>query len=150
MSAFEPYSYRADPAVPDFLDDKPLIVLDGHCVMCSRSAAFVLAHDPAGNFRMTAAQTALGDALFRHYGMKSTDYQTVLLIEAGRVRLRSDAALRILEVLGIWRPVLRLARIVPKPLADAVYRLIARNRVGIWGARDTYYAPPPEMRDRFL
>ena len=35
-----PYSYRDDPAVPAFPDDKPVIVFDGYCAMCSGSAQF--------------------------------------------------------------------------------------------------------------
>ncbi|WP_294767065.1 hypothetical protein [uncultured Rhodoferax sp.] len=29
------YSYRSDARVPPFADDKPIIVFDGHCVLCS-------------------------------------------------------------------------------------------------------------------
>ena len=32
LALVAPYSYRADPAVPDFPDDKALIVFDGVCV----------------------------------------------------------------------------------------------------------------------
>lgn len=147
---FAPFSYRTDPAVPTFPDDKPLIILDGHCVLCSRSAAFVLAKDVSGHFRMAAAQSKLGEALFRHYGMKSVDYDTVLLIEDGRLRVRSDAALRILEILGVWPLAVRLAQFVPISVSDTVYSLVARNRLRIWGAQDRCYAPPPGYGDRFL
>ena len=41
-SPFALYSYRADPAVPPFPDDKPLIVFDGVCVLCSGFAKFVV------------------------------------------------------------------------------------------------------------
>ena len=41
----EPFSYRSDPAVPKFPDDRPIIIFDGHCVMCSGFARFVLRHD---------------------------------------------------------------------------------------------------------
>ena len=30
-----PYSYRHDPAVPPFADDKPIIIFDGYCSLCS-------------------------------------------------------------------------------------------------------------------
>lgn len=30
-----PRSYRADPDVPAFADDRPVIVFDGHCAFCS-------------------------------------------------------------------------------------------------------------------
>jgi predicted DCC family thiol-disulfide oxidoreductase YuxK len=150
VSATVPYSYRSDAGVPPFPDDKPLIVLDGHCVLCARSAQFVLAHDPDGLIRMTAAQSALGEALYRHYGLKSGDYDTVLLIEGGCLRVRSDAGLRILEVLRFKPMAVRFARFVPRFIADIVYSAIAKNRIRIWGARDVCYPPSAEYRDRFL
>jgi len=61
-----PYSYRDDPAVPAFADDRPLIVFDGYCVLCSTSAQFVLRHDARGIYRLLAAQTPLGRALYLH------------------------------------------------------------------------------------
>lgn len=30
-----PYSYRHDPAVPPFADDKPIIIFDGCCALFS-------------------------------------------------------------------------------------------------------------------
>lgn len=150
MSGNTRYSYRSDPNVPAFPDDQPVIVLDGHCVLCARSAQFVLAHDPIGVIRMAAAQSMLGEALYRHYGLKSGDYDSVLLIEGGALRVKSDAAIRILEILRVWRPAVWLARFVPRAAADAIYSLIAKNRIRIWGARDICYAPAPHFRDRFL
>ena len=43
-----PFSYRHDPSVPTFADDKPVIIFDGHCALCSGWASFVLRHDRAG------------------------------------------------------------------------------------------------------
>lgn len=37
----EARSYRADAAVPAFPDDKPIIVFDGNCVLCSRFRAWL-------------------------------------------------------------------------------------------------------------
>ena len=42
---FADYSYRADPAVPAFPDDRAVIVFDGVCVMCSGFAQFVARRD---------------------------------------------------------------------------------------------------------
>ena len=44
-----PYSYRHDPSVPPFADDKPVIIFDGYCALCSGWASFVLRHDRAGD-----------------------------------------------------------------------------------------------------
>ena len=54
-----PYDYRADPAVPRFADDRPIIIFDGKCVLCSWFARFVLRTDRTGRFRLLAAQSVL-------------------------------------------------------------------------------------------
>jgi len=69
LSGMPPYSYRNDPQVPRFPDDKGLIVFDGVCVLCMGSAQFVLKRDTGFAFRLTTAQSPLGQALFRHYGL---------------------------------------------------------------------------------
>jgi|SRR6187455_166295 len=96
----EAYSYRADAAVPAFPDDKPIIVFDGKCVLCSRWARFVMRQDPDKRFRLLAAQTPLGAALYRHYGLDPVDYETNVLIEDGRAWLKSESTIRMFERLG--------------------------------------------------
>ena len=112
-----PYSYRADPSVPAFPDDKPIIVFDGHCALCSAWAQFVLRHDRARRYRLLPAQTPLGTALYAHYGLSHRkavgpdpfDYETNLLIEDGRVSqagplehvLRAPASAYIARFLGV-------------------------------------------------
>ena len=77
-----PYSYRGDPSVPPFLDDTALLVFDGVCVLCSASARFILKRDRAHRFRFATAQSQLGRALFRHYGLDAQTFETnVVLIE---------------------------------------------------------------------
>jgi predicted DCC family thiol-disulfide oxidoreductase YuxK len=75
----------------------------------------------------------------------------VVLVEAdGSVLVESDAALRILGRLrGPVRHLARL-RIVPRPLRDAVYRLIARTRYRVFGRHDACELPAPWFRERFL
>lgn len=147
MSAF---SYRSDPGVPEFPDDRPLLVFDGECVMCSHSAEFVLARDRPRQFRFLAAQSDLGRALFDHFGLDSEDFETFLVLHEGRPYLRSSAALKIAALLGFPWTVFSVFRLVPRPLRDWVYDLIARNRFRLFGRRDQCYLPSPEDAERFL
>jgi predicted DCC family thiol-disulfide oxidoreductase YuxK len=41
-------------------------------------------------------------------------------------------------------------RVVPRPIRDAVYRVIARNRYRLFGKRETCWVPAPEYRGRIL
>ncbi|MDQ1185312.1 MULTISPECIES: DCC1-like thiol-disulfide oxidoreductase family protein [Agrobacterium] len=145
------YSYRNDPSVPHFLDDKPLIIFDGECGFCSRDIDFVLRRDKQGLFRFTPAQSPLGAALMRHYGFRTDDYETSLLIENGVVHAYSDSVLRVIELLGgMLGMTATVMRLVPRFLRDRVYRLVARNRMKIAGRRQTCRAPTPQERERFL
>jgi predicted DCC family thiol-disulfide oxidoreductase YuxK len=145
-----PYSYRDDASVPSFADDKPLIIFDGECVLCSGSAQFVLRHDVAGAFRLLAAQSPLGDALYRHYGLDPADYETMILIENGVAYVKSEAALRIARGLGLPWSLAAIFRIVPRSLRDALYMLVARNRFRWFGRREVCFRPQPQYADRFL
>lgn len=145
-----PYSYRADPAVPAFADDRPVIVFDGHCAFCSGWAGLVLRRDRAGRYRLLTAQSALGQALYRHYGLDPVDYQTNILLAEGRVWLKSEGTIRMFEGLGFPWSLARVMRVLPLGLRDRLYEFAARNRFRIAGRRDACYLPPAGFRDRFL
>ena len=144
------FSYRDDPGVPAFPDDRPLIVFDGVCVLCSASARFVVRHDAAGRFRLAAAQSPVGQGLYRHFGLSPTDYDTFLLVEDGRAFLKSDAALRVAGRLGLPWSLARVLRIAPRGLRDAAYDVVARNRYRIFGRRDACFLPAADQAWRFL
>ena len=145
-----PYSYRADPAVPAFADDKPVIIFDGHCAMCSGFARFVLRHDTAARFRLLPAQTDLGRALFVHYGYAPDDYETNLLLEDGRAYVKLETALRIVPHFGFPWTLVPAFRVLPVRFRDALYDVIARNRYRIWGRREVCYRSDPAHLERFL
>jgi predicted DCC family thiol-disulfide oxidoreductase YuxK len=72
---------------------------------------------------------------------------------AGRtdgLRVKSDAALAILAGLGHGWQLVQVLRIIPRPLRDLVYDLIARYRYRWFGKREECRIPTPEERDRFL
>jgi len=146
----EAYSYRADAAVPPFPDDKPIIVFDGKCVLCSRWARFVMRHDGDKRFRLLAAQTPLGTALYDHYGLDPVDYETNVLLEDGRAFLKSESTIRMFERLGLPWSLMTAFRVVPRGLRDKLYNVIARNRLKWFGRRETCFVPESGDADRFL
>jgi predicted DCC family thiol-disulfide oxidoreductase YuxK len=148
--AKRPYSWRADPDVPAFADEHPLIVFDGECMLCSANARFVLGHDRRRRFRLTTAQGRLGAALYRHFGLRADEEGTIIVIEGGRLLTESDAALAIPAGLGWpWRLAAAL-RIVPRFLRDRPYRWVARNRFRWFGRRDSCWVPGSADSDRIL
>jgi predicted DCC family thiol-disulfide oxidoreductase YuxK len=144
------YSYRSDPAVPDFADDHPILVFDGECIFCSGWVNFILRHDRQGRYRFITAQSPLGQALYRHYGLDSRDYETNMLIADGIAYLKSEGSLRLAAGLGFPWKLAGILRLIPKSIRDPLYEWIARNRYRIAGRRNTCFVPSPEHRARFL
>lgn len=145
-----PHSYRQDLAVPDFDDVHPIMVFDGVCVLCSASLRFVLRHDRAAVFRFIVAQSPLGQALYRHYGLDAQRLDTVLVIDGGVLHTRVGAFAAIMRRLPWpWR-MLSLSRFLRWPLGDRVYDLIARNRYQWFGREPQCMLPSQELRNRFL
>ena len=144
------YSYRADAGVPPFPDDKPIIIFDGKCVLCSRWARFVMRHDGDKRFRLLAAQTPLGTALYEHYRLDPVDYETNVLLEDGCSFLKSEGTIRMFERLGFPWSLMTAFRIVPRALRDKLYNVVARNRLNWFGRREICFVPEPSDADRFI
>lgn len=129
----EACSYRHDPEVPTFPDDKPLFVFDGYCVLCSTGASWLMKHAP-GQVRFSSAQSPLGAALFRHYGIDPD--KTYLLISDGEASGESTGYLKLCRLLGGPWQLLRVFGLIPRPLRDWAYRILARNRYRWFGKVD--------------
>ena len=145
-----PHSYRADPAVPSFPDDRPLLVFDGVCVLCSGFAKFVLRHDKGQRFRFATAQGPIGQALFRHYGLDTVDYETNLVLIGGLAYGKLDAFAAVMGEIGAPWSLLRAVRVLPRGPSDWLYDRIATNRYRLFGRTETCILPPPQWRERFL
>jgi predicted DCC family thiol-disulfide oxidoreductase YuxK len=127
-----------------------ILVFDGVCVLCSRSVAFVLAHDHARRYRFAALQTRSGRELLERNGLDPADPLSMLLTDGTRVWTESDAILRVMTGFGgAWR-LAGVLRVVPRPLRDWAYRTIARNRYHWFGKRDTCIMPTADIAHRFL
>jgi predicted DCC family thiol-disulfide oxidoreductase YuxK len=129
--------------------DDDVILYDGVCVFCSRWVRFVAVRDKGRRFRFTAIQSGYGTRLARAFGINPDDPDTNAVVHGGEVFFKSDAALTVLAHLPGWRWV-RVLRSAPKPLRDAVYSLVAKNRYRIFGKYDECFVPDAEMRGRVL
>lgn len=129
--------------------DDNVVLFDGVCIFCSRWVRFVAARDSGKIFRFTAIQSPYGQRLARHFGIDPDDPDTNAVIRNGVAYFKSDAALTVLGSLPGW-PWARILKAVPKPLRDAVYNLVARNRYRIFGTYDTCYVGDASFRDRII
>lgn len=128
-----------------------IVVFDGKCLLCNGWVQFLLRHDRQGRIRFASMQGEQGARLLNEAGLSAGEgLQTLLVVEGGRSWQHTAAILRILHRLGWpWR-LAWVGWLVPAPLRDALYRLVARNRYRIWGRSEVCMVPAPEHAGRFL
>ena len=134
---------------PSQWPDDDVILYDGVCVFCSRWIRFVATRDTGHRFRFTAIQSPYGARLASAFGIDPDDPDTNAVIHGGSAHFKSDAALTVLSNLSGWRWA-RVLFTVPKPLRDAVYNLVARNRYQIFGKYEACFVPDAEMKARVM
>lgn len=128
----------------------PVVLFDGVCNLCNATVQFIIRHDPQGRFRFAALQSETGRKLLAHCGRSAKNLDTFVLAENGRCYTRSTGALRLVRRLpGLW-PLLYGLIVIPRPLRDFCYNLVARRRYAWFGKREECMIPTPELRERFL
>lgn len=130
---------------------KHLIVLfDGVCNLCSGIVHFSIAHDPHRKFKFASLQSPEGRGLLEKFALPTDDFDSFVLIDGDKCYLKSTAALRAMkEYSGPW-PLMYVFIIVPRPLRDLAYDLIAKNRYGWFGKKDQCFIPTEDIKSRFL
>ena len=134
----------------DRLASHGIVLFDGTCAFCERSVVFMAKRDPAGYFRFGASQSPAGEALLARYGVNRDSARSIILIEDEQVYLRSTATLRMAGHLTFPWSLCRFFLVVPRPIRDAAYRVVAAIRLRLAGRSNACEIPPPEIRERLL
>ena len=127
-----------------------VVVFDGECAFCNRWVDFLLRFDRRDSFRFTARQSESGAVFSREAGLPPAGVGSIVLVEEKTIRLRSEAVLRMLELLGFPFSLAGIFGLIPVFIRDAVYELIARNRTRWFGRMSTCRVPLPAERHRFI
>src|SRR5215204_4269440 len=132
------------------VEQHPVILFDGICNFCNGVIHFVIRQDKKGRFRFTTLQSGRGQQLLQHYGLSQLHFDSFILIENGKVYMRSAAALKLSNKLPWYWKWTQILWIVPPFIRNAFYDLIARNRYKWFGRKEQCMVPAPELRSRFL
>ncbi len=127
-----------------------VVLYDGECGLCSKSVRFLIKRDRDGVLQFAPLQGDTAAGLRAAYPEIPQTVESVVLVDGGRVHLRSKAFLYVSRYLTRpWRWGWYL-RWFPAFLLDLPYRLVARLRYRIWGKVDACELPAPAERARFL
>ena len=128
----------------------PVVLYDGTCGLCHRSVKWILRHERDRELTFAALQGDTATTLRAAHPEIPSNVDTVVLVEDGRVHLRSKAFLYAMKHMRApWRWAYAV-RWFPAFLLNIGYRLIAAVRYRIWGRADACELPAPDQRARFL
>lgn len=128
---------------------KRVILFDGECNFCDHSVQFIIKRDPQAVFHFASLQSEAGQELLKGFDVPE-ELDSFVLVEGNRFYAKSSAALRVCKQLtGFWKLFYGLL-IVPRPLRDFVYNIVAKNRYKWFGKKDSCMLPSPDVRKRFL
>lgn len=155
LRANEPDAGEEDTPQPATVDADYIVFFDGICVLCHTGMKQLQALDTEGKLHYAQLQGETAEAFGIEWDESaSAGSQTFAFVDntgpepVVHQRMRAVRA----ELEAIDRlPVLQfLLRVVPLPISDLVYRLIAATRYRIFGTYDECPIPPPDVRARFL
>ena len=126
-----------------------IILFDGECNFCDKSVQFIIKRDPTAHFKFASLQSDVGRELLEQYQIPN-NVDSIVYIKDNQGYIKSSAALRICRNLkGGWK-VFNLFLVVPRPIRDYFYDIIAKNRYKWLGKKESCMLPTPEQRNRFL
>lgn len=127
----------------------PIVFFDGVCGLCNSSVDFVLRYDRHGRLKFAPLQGETAERLLPTADRENLG--SLVLWDDGQMFRRSSAVVRILWQLGpAWRVLGWLIWLIPQPLRNAGYRLVAALRYRLFGKKETCRLPSPDERSRFL
>ena len=135
-------------------DPTPMTVLlfDGECGLCHASVRFILRHERHPTLRFAPLAGQFGAAVqARHPALASANSIVWVTDAEGpeeRVLIRSAAALRAARYLGGPWALLGMFVVMPRPIRDWLYDLVARHRHRVGVAAGSF--PSEEMGGRLL
>lgn len=133
-----------------------IILYDGICGLCDWLVQFVLERDTHDRFRFAALQHPIAESILQRHGVSGTTLNTFyVVLDANnpneRVVSRSTAVLATLRRLSPgWQLVAAMGWIIPRPIRDQLYNLVAKNRYRIFGQIDQCRIPSPHDQKKFL
>ncbi|HUQ68246.1 MAG TPA: DCC1-like thiol-disulfide oxidoreductase family protein [Planctomycetaceae bacterium] len=131
------------------LPQRPIVFFDGVCGLCNFWVDFLISRDPDGRLAFAPLQGETARQLLSESDRQSL-HSLVLWTQPWAYR-KSAAVVRIAWQLGgVWSVLGTMLWLVPLPIRNLGYDVVARNRYRLFGKKETCRMPTPAERTRLL
>ena len=130
-------------------NNKPILFFDGHCNLCNGMIDFLVRHDPHTRVLVASLQGKTAQAKLPQE-IRERMSSVVLLKPNGDLFFKSSAAFRVAWTVGGFLSLFTLFWVIPRPITDFIYDLVADLRYKFMGRRDTCRIPTEAEKQHFL
>ncbi|MDZ5810775.1 thiol-disulfide oxidoreductase DCC family protein [Halorubrum sp. AD140] len=130
--------------------NEAVVLFDGVCNLCNGLVAFLIPRNSDGRLRFAALQSDAGQDLLTRHGLPTEGFDSFMLVEGDRLYTKSDAAIRVAELLGCPYRAVRISRLIPSRVRDSLYDVVANNRTDWFERKDQCMIPNEDVSDRLL
>ena len=127
-----------------------VILFDGICNLCNGAVNWVIDHDKRNKFKFASLQSDYGKLIIDKSGLKNDYLNTIVLVDEDRIYLRATAVLRVLKEIGGFYSLLYIFNVIPSPILNFFYNIVAKYRYRWFGKRDTCRMPDDLNKGQFI
>ena len=134
----------------NYADNKIIVLFDGICNMCVWSVRFIINRDINDKFRFASIQSEVGKKIISDKKIDILKNDSIIVINNDVILYRTNAMLFILRHLRTLLKIFLILYIIPAPLRDLKYRIIAKIRYFFFGKRKKCILPKEINTSKFL
>ena len=125
-----------------------IVFFDGLCPFCHFWVQFLLKRDHNKEFLFAPLQ---GETARELLSSELMSVNTIVLLEdRKKIYTKSNAILRIIKILGGFRMILFIFKLLPISIRNFFYDIMARNRFVLRKPLENCPVPKPDVASRFL
>ena len=133
-----------------YADNKIIVLFDGICNMCVWSVRFIVSRDANDKFRLASIQSEVGNKIISDNKIDVLKNDSIIVIDNDVILYRSSAVLYVLRYLRTVFKIFLIFYIIPAPIRDLKYRIIAKIRYFFFGKRKKCILPNEIDTSKFL
>ena len=126
------------------------VFFDGVCNLCNRGLNFLIKHDKKGVLKFASLQSEYAQNTIPKELLNRENLDTIIVYSDGQFYDRSNAVLKLCNILGGGFYVFLIGYLIPRFIRDGLYRFIANNRYRWFGKTAQCRIPTVDLKDRFL
>ena len=127
-----------------------ILLFDGHCNLCNAWIKVVLIIYSSKKIIFASLQSIVGKKILEKYQLDRNYIESIVLVQDGEYFFNSTAAIKTLSLLDGWERHLKFLILIPSPIRDLFYSIVAKYRYKWFGRLEKCMIPTPEINDRFL